>query len=126
MERLRTRRAKYPEQLYVAEPSSKQLLNRRLPNHPSTKQRILSGRGCCDKVEGGTAARVCNGVSVELLSVDTIAINRGLHAVLTIIWPSDIPVDAFVHLFLVRIFSQLQKLYTQTCIAWAHVCHVNE
>ena len=91
--------AEYFEQLYVAEPPSRQLslagvqMSAADPPVDETPPSLAEVREAVNKLKCGKAAGICN-VSAEMLKAGGEAMTRGLHAVLSAVWQSGtIPPD---------------------------------
>ena len=96
---VRSRWAEYFEQLYMAEPPTRQLslagvaIAAADPPVDETPPSLAEVREAVNKLKGGKAAGVCN-VSAEMLKGGGEAMIHGLHAVLSAVWQSGtIPPD---------------------------------
>ena len=96
---VRSRWAEYFEQLYMAEPPSRQLslagvqMAAADPPVDETPPSLAEVRKAVGKLKCGKAAGICN-ISVEMLKAGGEAMIHGLHAVLSAVWQSGtIPPD---------------------------------
>ena len=96
---VRARWAEYFEQLYVAEPPSRQLslagveISAAVPPVDESPPSLAEVREAVNKLKSGKAAGVCN-ISAEMLKAGGEAMIQGLHAVLCAVWRSGtIPPD---------------------------------